>query len=734
MNLRKQIMRVLLATLVIPLVVSVISCSDTDTTDSTKFAIYYTGVTDIGPSMNFNMDPPTYKGTAPSDFSITQVTYENEPYNNESFIIDSNSGRVTINNTAALPVGMYRISIACMSNGNYYEFKDAIEVNMMAPAPKEITVEPSLVEIDFKDIKTDNKTAQVKTDGNHITILGYEVIQEAEKAYFSCDKSGVISINPKFEGEIPPEIYKVSLKLTTNAGKFIYEEAVTFNITSSPLEVKYDPAEGSIERNYAFESPIPTFKGSTENLVYSIKSITPANDKVTIDPSTGMISIAADNNFTVGDSYTVDITATNKYGSTDFDKVYTINVVAYIAPIEVFTYDNKDIAQYVQVKLTPNEDFTESMAKFEWVDLPSSLNGMLTLDAQTGVITSDKKAILPLGSYSITVKASNTKGEKTTTFTLRIIENENRFTSIVYGNNIGLTPVENYANQFRVHTENELHNLKISPVSTDAEVDLEWSIVSKYKMQDAEINANTGEITFQNVSWREPVNKKNYQAIIPGGLIMVSATAGKGTPEEFTLTVPVFINVAAPIEKEKDVNTLISTGVTIEYTPFVFKVKPSSGGMSVSPQITGAPDISSFLLDYRRNFNYWNIGANHKDGTPNIKAGSENFMGELWEKYYNGTNPPQATNTGSKDPMSYQSNAVPPIKFGKNLGLTLGYVDATDNLKVKINPNKWRDDNNVYANGIMLGQMTFTTDGDWSKVNNGAGAYPLFIWFDENFK
>ena len=27
------------------------SCSDTETTDSTKFTIYYTGMTDIGPSM-----------------------------------------------------------------------------------------------------------------------------------------------------------------------------------------------------------------------------------------------------------------------------------------------------------------------------------------------------------------------------------------------------------------------------------------------------------------------------------------------------------------------------------------------------------------------------------------------------------------------------------------------------------------------------------------------------------
>ncbi|MEG2514979.1 MAG: DUF4958 family protein, partial [Bacteroidaceae bacterium] len=73
-------------------------------------------------------------------------------------------------------------------------------------------------------------------------------------------------------------------------------------------------------------------------------------------------------------------------------------------------------------------------------------------------------------------------------------------------------------------------------------------------------------------------------------------------------------------------------------------------------------------------------------------------------------------------------------KAGRNLGLALGYVDPTDNYKVNINPNKWRDDNNVYANGVMIGQMTFVTNSNSGvNVNSGAGTYPLFIWFDEKF-
>ena len=59
--------------MVVGLCVTDSSCTDPETTDSTKFAIFYAGITDIGPSMNFNMSGPTYIGGTPSDFSITRI-------------------------------------------------------------------------------------------------------------------------------------------------------------------------------------------------------------------------------------------------------------------------------------------------------------------------------------------------------------------------------------------------------------------------------------------------------------------------------------------------------------------------------------------------------------------------------------------------------------------------------------------------------------------------------------
>lgn len=48
------------------------SCSDTETTDSTKFTIYYTGMTDIGPSMTGVISSPTYKGGTPYDLPLPE--------------------------------------------------------------------------------------------------------------------------------------------------------------------------------------------------------------------------------------------------------------------------------------------------------------------------------------------------------------------------------------------------------------------------------------------------------------------------------------------------------------------------------------------------------------------------------------------------------------------------------------------------------------------------------------
>ncbi|NCC10151.1 MAG: DUF4958 domain-containing protein [Bacteroidia bacterium] len=705
--MKKRIYRNLLSRATLWLLMfTIISCTDTETTDSRNFALYYSGVTDIGPSMTYNSGTPTYIGPTPSSFTITKVTYKEEDIDTKSFTIDENTGVITISNSAELGVGMYKISVSCLAGGKTYTFSNAIEVNMLPAVPEGVKAVPSVITIDYTEVQTSKATSQITTDGNHVSITAYSVIQEEGKEYFTVSQSGKISVNPNFKGEVPPGIHLVSLKLTTNAGDCIFENAVQFNITSKPLSLSYTPAEGALEIGNGFTSSQPVVKGSLEELTFKLKTVTPATNQIKIDPATGVLSVDPTNTLKVGDKFDVTITVSNTYGSTDFEKAYTLSVVAFIRPISNFSYATKEAMQGVKFETSPANGLIGDAITFS---LMNDLNGQLTIDAQTGEISAVKGHTISLGTHTVAVKAKNVKSEATANLILTVKENPYYFTYIRYGNNLGLTPATNYADQFRVFSADELQNLSLAP-TTDikAGVEVEWSVKTKAQMSGTTIDSD-GKLSFTTSGW------KNAN----GGLIMVTATTGKGTPAEVSITVPVFFNFASAV-----------AGVKVLYSPFVFQVNPKTGGSSAIPTIEGISDLTKFAIDYRRTFNFYNFNgpSNHLEGQPSV---ANSLMNQVWKKYYE-TIGSATVNTGSKDPMSYFSNNG---VSGRTLAMALGYVDAANNNALKINPNQFIGLDGVPANGAMIGQMTFVTDGNAGGLGGSKNqVFPIFIWFDEAFE
>ena len=53
------------------------------------------------------------------------------------------------------------------------------------------------------------------------------------------------------------------------------------------------------------------------------------------------------------------------------------------------------------------------------------------------------------------------------------------------------------------------------------------------------------------------------------------------------------------------------SNVQLEYTPFVFQVNPARGGESIAPSLGAGIDKSTFRLDYRRDFFYYNIAVSY---------------------------------------------------------------------------------------------------------------------------
>lgn len=697
------------------------ACTDPETTDSTDFALYYAGVTDIGPSMNFTLDAPTYIGGQPYDFAIIGVKHDGEPYETDCFTITSN-GAIEIQNTGALPVGLYTLSISCFSNGDYYSFEDIVSINMMKTVPDGITVEPNEITVDYADIidtesEVELPTAQVSTDGDHISISKYLIanvrkdgVKVTENDFFKIDAAtGEISI-VRGASAIQPGKYVLDLKLTTavvgeDSEEGIFQDALTIDVTSRPLALTYVPEVARVEVNSAFSSVAPVCTGSLDGLTYAIKSVSLPDAPVSIDPATGVISLAADNALEIGENCVVSVTATNKYGSADFENVYTISIVAFIEPITKLAYDDLEVIQNTAFEIEPTEKDGGEVT-YSFVNLDSKLSD-LQIDPLTGVISAKKGNSIPRGVYTVTVSAKNIKSELTDEFTLTVNENPNYFTYVSWGNNLNLTPAKNYASQFRATSQAEFETFSFDVVDTDLgenATNVEYSIDSESSSAPSAISIDktTGKFTVRaGKGWKD--NK-----VI---MVVVNTTAGKGTPAEVTVKTPIFFDCSVPVK-----------GVTVRYTPFVMQVNPRTGGVSVAPEVTGVADRSKFLMDYRRTFDYYNLNgpAEHLKGQPSVKG---SFMNSMWQAYYDAIG--KGINTGARAPLSYYDNA------GK-LSVALGYVDETASQAVKINANKWQNDYG-FANGVMIGQMTFVTDGNSNNVGSGTGIFPIAIWFDTRF-
>ena len=711
-TLLKTKSRLIMSLMIVIMGVVYTSCDDTETTDSTKFTIFYSGMTDIGPSMSGRISSPTYKGNTPSDFAITKVTLKGEAYSGDCFTIDPNDGFISINSTKDMQVGLYKLSISCISGGNYYEFKDIVEINFLKAVPDGITVEPNKLQVKYNDIidetsEVELPTAQVKTDGDHVTITKYEIAKSDYSKYFDITKSGKISII-KGSTALLPGIYNISLKLTTGASsedEGIFENALEINVTSAPFGLEYTPNEDMLEAE---------------------------NDAV--------LSVDKDHGLQSGNNYVISIHVKNNFGEEDFNNAFTLQVVEYIEPISGFEYETSiDKYQYSKFTISPKEGLKGDNIQFSLINEPDALKGQIEFDAQTGTISVEKGNTIPQGNYPLTVRATNSKNAENpadATFTLNIIENPNYFTDIRYGNNIDV-PEENNANQFRITEDNEANadaTLKSftfpSPqTGLKGNVSVAWSIKNGNNCDNLTIDSNTGKISFnQEATWPADKNEVKANTI---GFCYVTATAGTDKDSQISQTTLVFIHY----------DLKANNGVHIHYNPFVFQADPKNGGNSTVPLVTvnGITTTSNFALDYRRSFNYYPTEGTLVKGAPGT-AGS--FLNELWTTYYKAMD--IKLSTGSRNPMSYYGSVYDMSHSKKlpnqsdRLSVALAYVVPND-LTIHISPNIWKNSKGEYANGIMVGEMTFLTNvtvdttETGESLKNGKKIAPIIIWFDKKF-
>lgn len=786
---------------VLAIVLGISSCKDDFTTDDGSFALYYTSMTDIAPSMTGVIASPTYKGAVPSDFKIVEVNYSSvgeggeetrEAYTGECFSIVPETGEIMINSTAGMKTGKYYISVSCVAAGNTYTYKDAVEVNFLKAVPEGITVEPDFLEVKLADVTNKDSeaafpTAQVSSENTDecISILGYKIsnvrrvasddsetyIDNSKVKLFSVSETGVVSINKSsdYDAEtVKAGIYKIDLKITTAASPSLPEEeglfvnALTINFTAAPTAISYK--DGFIETGVegdaskprgGFTSSKPLVAGSTNGATYEIAAIkkssggtlnfTDASEAekafFTIDNATGIISVPDTHTFVLNDVYKVSVKVTNSDGNCTGEDALTLTVLDWVDPLVAFTYPELSVKQGMNCVSGEPEISDKKGVEFSLVDLAEEYEEYVSINKSTGVVTIEKYNTMPVGNFEIAVKAKNFKGEATGKLVIEVQDNPNYFTYISFGNNLvdEQTPGSIYDNQYRFRTLEELNQINLTPTTDVKEGQtIVWKVVGKHQYKGADKNDfifwdSNAKITakMKQTEW----DNVEYTLTI----LLVSATVGSGE-EAFTRTVPLCFNYVKPQ----------GDGTAVLYTPFVCRVNPKYGGRSVVPVIENP---GSFVMDYRRNFNYYNIngvnskGEKLKEGSPANMKDSDNkpikpyepkvvcFLTDLWENVAINPDDPNGVNYESKLPFSYwidsgKETSKDPVELSEN---TLAYVDNTvgaNQFSVVVTKNFYDDG---WGDGIVTGQMTFVTDGNVKGVSNGKKTFPLAIWLDKSY-
>ena len=325
-----------------------------------------------------------------------------------------------------------------------------------------------------------------------------------------------------------------------------------------------------------------------------------------------------------------------------------------------------------------------------------------------------KKNKIAQGEYSFKVKAQNPKGSLSATVKWNTIENPYAFTFVRWGNNLGLNPIQNYADQFRVSTTGPT---TIPVIESDIKEGIEalYEIKGGSNTKCVSIDEKTGKLT------TDPSVFEGKIANMRAHFVFVNIKTGAGTSGETVMKIPVFFDFNAPRTEG---------GYSIQYNPFAVRCNPKTGTTSVPPTIlknnivVRGEELKNITMDFRRSFNYWNLNgpASHNNGAPD--AEKTTFLSAVWSTYYSSIN--VAYNKSSRDPIS---------SYGRpeHIAKTAGYLRQED-LALYIAPEKFMDDNG-YANGIFTAQVVFGSDGkDPAGAKDPYRLFPLFVWFDTNFQ
>ena len=209
-----------------------------------------------------------------------------------------------------------------------------------------------------------------------------------------------------------------SYNIIVTAASTVGSTTTTYSLTitaapAAPTALTYSPASSTIIKGTAGNSATPTITNNGGSITYSLTGTIPPG--ITISSSTGVISWS--NAVTAG-TYTLNIAAANSIGSTSSSYTLTVNNTAtVIAPSSLSYSPTGSSVMQGTAGASATPTINNGLGTITY-SLTGTIPTGISINSSTGIIS--WSSAVAIGSYTLTVTATNSAGKTTATYALTV--------------------------------------------------------------------------------------------------------------------------------------------------------------------------------------------------------------------------------------------------------------------------------------------------------------------------
>ena len=253
---------------------------------------------------------PFIQGTLPITFSVKSI-----PNSFGNITIRPNGSLVFKN---GLDSGSYKITVLASNNKGTTVFPNCFTVLVKSFLPTELKYQNNSIGI----VAGTTGSSGLPSLSHGSTSINYSLSSSpAAPGEINIDpSSGVITTT----SSLAIGTYTISVTATNAVGTVVFNNAFTIDVTSTaeaPNNLLYATNNLSLLQTESGNSEAPSIKG-TSPISYSMTS-SPINNAISINSSSGIISIAPGNSFGL---YSIAVSASNGVGTTVFTNAFSVTI------------------------------------------------------------------------------------------------------------------------------------------------------------------------------------------------------------------------------------------------------------------------------------------------------------------------------------------------------------------------------------------------------------------------